>query len=113
MPRRRRVFVEGLICHVYNQAGRGEAPFKLEDEARRFWRLLHEVKKLGCAGGAGVGGGAGGGAVGRGRPGARGRAGREPRTGEPLGPSGSTPAGGRAGVRASTCRARSEAGWEL
>ena len=45
MPRRPRVFVEGLIYHVDNRAGRGEAPFKLEDEAGRFWRLLHEVKK--------------------------------------------------------------------
>ena len=61
MPRRPRVFVEGLIYHVYNRAGRG-APFKLEDEAGRFWRLLHEVMELGRAGGAGAGGGAGGGA---------------------------------------------------
>ena len=45
MPRRPRVFVEGLIYHVYNRAGRGEAPFKLEEEADRFWSLLHEVKK--------------------------------------------------------------------
>ena len=45
MPRRPRVFVEGLVYHVYNRAGRGEAPFKLEDEALRFWSLLHEVKK--------------------------------------------------------------------
>ena len=39
------MFVEGLIYHVYNRAGRGEAPFKLEDEADRFWSLLHEVEK--------------------------------------------------------------------
>ena len=39
MPRRPRVFVEGLIDHVYDRAGRGEAPFNLEDEAGRF-RLL-------------------------------------------------------------------------
>ena len=39
MPRRPRVFVEGLVYHVYNRAGRGEAPFKLEDEAGRFWLL--------------------------------------------------------------------------
>ena len=45
MARRPRVFVEGLVYHVYNRAGRGEAPFKLEDEAGRFWSLLHEVKK--------------------------------------------------------------------
>jgi REP element-mobilizing transposase RayT len=45
MPLRPRVFVEGFIYHVYNRAGRGEAPFKLEDEADRFWSLLHEVKK--------------------------------------------------------------------
>ena len=45
MLRRPRVFVAGLIDHVYNRAGRGEAPFKLEDEADRFWSLLNEVKK--------------------------------------------------------------------
>lgn len=45
MPRRPRVFVEGLIHHVYNRVARGEAPFKLDDEAQRFWNLLHEVKK--------------------------------------------------------------------
>ncbi len=44
MPRRPRVFVEGLTYHVYNRVGRGEAPFKLEDEAERFWNLLREVK---------------------------------------------------------------------
>ncbi len=35
MPRRPRVLVEGLVCHAYNRAGRGEAPFKLEDEVGR------------------------------------------------------------------------------
>jgi REP-associated tyrosine transposase len=45
MPRRPRVFVEGLIYHVYNRAGRGEAPFKLEGEAQTFWSLLAEVAK--------------------------------------------------------------------
>ena len=45
MPRRARVFVEGLIYHVYNRAGRGEAPFKVEGEAERFCSLLREVKK--------------------------------------------------------------------
>ncbi|HQT95051.1 MAG: hypothetical protein B7Z68_03205 [Acidobacteria bacterium 21-70-11] len=45
MSRRSRGLVEGLIYHVYNRAGRGEAPFKLEDEADRFWSLPHEVKK--------------------------------------------------------------------
>ena len=45
MPRRGRVFVEGLIYHVYNRVGRGEAPFKLVDEAERFWSLLCEVKR--------------------------------------------------------------------
>ena len=45
MARRPRVFVEGLIYHVYNRVGRGEAPFKLEDEAQVFYSLLHEVKK--------------------------------------------------------------------
>jgi putative transposase len=45
MPRRPRVFVEGMIVHVYNRVGRGEAPFKLDAEAERFWSLLHEVKR--------------------------------------------------------------------
>ena len=45
MPRRARVFVEGLTYHVYNRVGRGEAPFKLEDEAQLFFTLLHEVKR--------------------------------------------------------------------
>ena len=45
MRRQPRVLVEGLIYHVYNRVGRGEAPFKVEDEAGRFWSLLHEVKK--------------------------------------------------------------------
>jgi len=45
MPRRGRIFVEGLIYHVYNRVGRGEAPFKLDDEAERFWSLLCEVKR--------------------------------------------------------------------
>ena len=45
MPRRPRVFIEGLTYHVYNRVGRAEAPFKLGDEAERFWGLLHEVKR--------------------------------------------------------------------
>jgi putative transposase len=45
MPRRARVFVEGLIYHVYNRVGRGEAPFKLSEEAVTFWSLLREVKR--------------------------------------------------------------------
>lgn len=45
MPRRPRVFVEGLIYHVYNRVGRGASPFKLEGEARAFWTLLHDVKQ--------------------------------------------------------------------
>ncbi len=45
MARRPRVFVEGLIYHVYNRVGRGEAPFKLGDEAERFSSLLREVKE--------------------------------------------------------------------
>jgi len=45
MPRRPRVFVEGLTYHVYNRVGRGEAPFKLQEEAERFWGLLCEVKR--------------------------------------------------------------------
>ena len=36
MRRRPRVSVEVLVYHVYNRAGRGEAPFELEDEAGRF-----------------------------------------------------------------------------
>lgn len=43
MPRRPRVFVEGLIYHVYNRAGRGEAPFALDAEALFFLALLREV----------------------------------------------------------------------
>jgi len=45
MARRPRVFVEGLTYHVYNRVGRGEAPFKLDDEAERFCSLIHEVKR--------------------------------------------------------------------
>jgi REP element-mobilizing transposase RayT len=45
MPRRPRVFAEGLIYHVYNRVGRGKAPFKAEDEAERFSSLLREVKE--------------------------------------------------------------------
>jgi len=45
MPRRARVFVEGFIYHVYNRVGRGEAPFKLADEADRFVGLLHDVTR--------------------------------------------------------------------
>ncbi len=45
MPRRPRVFVEGMVYHVYNRVGRGEAPFKLEDEAQRLWGLLHDVRE--------------------------------------------------------------------
>ena len=52
-------------------------------------------------------------AVGRGPQGARGRTGQELRPGESLRPPGATPVGGRAGVRASTRRARSEAGREV
>jgi REP element-mobilizing transposase RayT len=45
MPRRPRVFLDGLTYHVYNRVARGEAPFKLDDEAERFWHLLHEVNR--------------------------------------------------------------------
>ena len=45
MPRLQRVFVEGLVYHVYNRVGRGEAPFTLEDGAQTFWSLLEEVAK--------------------------------------------------------------------
>ncbi len=44
MPRRARIFVEGLIYHVYNRVGRGEAPFNLDDEAHVLWSLLREAK---------------------------------------------------------------------
>jgi REP element-mobilizing transposase RayT len=45
MPRRPRVFVDGLIYHVYNRVGRGEAPFKLDDEAESLFGLMQEVKE--------------------------------------------------------------------
>ena len=31
--------VEGLVYHSCNRVGRGEAPFKFEEEAGRFWLL--------------------------------------------------------------------------
>jgi hypothetical protein len=43
MPRRPRVFVNGLVYHVYNRVRRGEAPYNLDDEAERFWALLDKV----------------------------------------------------------------------
>ncbi|MFI5091375.1 MAG: transposase, partial [Terriglobales bacterium] len=43
MPRRPRVFVEGLTYHVYNRVGRGEAPFRQAREAEAFLGLLREV----------------------------------------------------------------------
>ncbi len=45
MPRRARVFVEGLIYHVYNRVGRGEAPFRLDDEADAFFSLMQDIKR--------------------------------------------------------------------
>lgn len=45
MPRRARVFVEGLIYHVYNRVGRGEAPFRLDDEADALFSLMRDVKQ--------------------------------------------------------------------
>ena len=52
MPRRPRVFVEGLVHHVHTRPGRGEAPFQLEDEAGRFWLfplLAYPAPSIGCA----------------------------------------------------------------
>ncbi len=45
MPRRPRLFIEGLTYHVFNRVGRGEAPFKLGGEAERFVGLLQDVKR--------------------------------------------------------------------
>jgi REP element-mobilizing transposase RayT len=45
MPRRARVFVEGVIYHVYNRVGRGEAPFRLDDEADAFFSLMQDIKR--------------------------------------------------------------------
>jgi REP element-mobilizing transposase RayT len=39
------VFVEGLIYHVYNRVGRGEAPFRLDDEADALFSLMQDVKR--------------------------------------------------------------------
>ncbi len=33
-----------MVSHVYTRVGRGEAPFELEDEAQRFWDLLHDAR---------------------------------------------------------------------
>jgi REP element-mobilizing transposase RayT len=45
MPRRRRVFVEGGIYHVYNRCARGEHVLGDADEAIRFVELLRFVKE--------------------------------------------------------------------
>jgi len=39
------VFVEGLTYHVYNRVGRGEAPFRLDDEADALFSLMQDVKR--------------------------------------------------------------------
>jgi hypothetical protein len=46
MAQRPRVFVEGQISDVYDRVGRGEASFKLDDEAQTFYSLIGEVKKI-------------------------------------------------------------------
>ena len=46
MPQRPRVLVEGLIYHMYNRVGRGEAPFKLDDEAQAFGELASPRRGL-------------------------------------------------------------------
>ena len=45
MPRRRRVFVEGGLYHVYNRCARGEHVFGDPEEAISFVELLRFVKK--------------------------------------------------------------------
>ena len=44
MPRRRRVFIEGGIYHVYNRFARGAEIFSEGDEAEKFLDLLRKVK---------------------------------------------------------------------
>jgi len=43
MPRRARVFAEGLFYHVYNHVTREERPFARDREAERFVSLLREI----------------------------------------------------------------------
>jgi len=45
VPRRRRVFVEGGLYHVYNRFARGEDVFANPEEAIEFAELLREVKQ--------------------------------------------------------------------
>ena len=45
MPRRRRVFVEGGLYHVYNRFARGEEVFAAPEEAAEFVELLRDVKQ--------------------------------------------------------------------
>jgi REP-associated tyrosine transposase len=45
MPRKPRVFGEGLVYHVHNRVGRGEEPFARDEEVREFLNLLREVAK--------------------------------------------------------------------
>ena len=45
MPRRPRVFAEGLTYHVYNHVARGERPFAADREAERLVACLREVRK--------------------------------------------------------------------
>jgi len=45
MPRRPRVFAEGLAYHVYNHVARGERPFTVDREVEQFVALLRETKK--------------------------------------------------------------------
>ena len=45
MPRRPRVFAEGLFYHVFNQVARGERPFTVDREAEQFVALLRETRE--------------------------------------------------------------------
>jgi REP element-mobilizing transposase RayT len=45
MPRRPRVFAEGLTYHVYNHVARGERPFAVDREVERFIAVLRRAKK--------------------------------------------------------------------
>jgi putative transposase len=45
LPRRRRVFVEGGLYHVYNRFARGEEVFAAPEEATEFVELLRDVRQ--------------------------------------------------------------------
>lgn len=45
MPRRRRVFVDGAIYHVYARFGRGARVFADSGEAKQFLAILNDVKR--------------------------------------------------------------------